>query len=488
MRAHRLSWLCAPTLILAGCVVGPNYQRPPLSPQAAILAPGDKALTPSASPRLISGGDLPADWWTLFGSPKLNALVAQGLKNSPTLDAAKAALRSAKELVRAQRGAYYPTVEASIQPTRQKFARDLASPAASGNSLYTLTTSQVTVSYTPDLFGANKRTVENLSAQADAQGFELEAARLTLASNLVSAAIQDALLRDQIDATEEIIADQRATLSSFQRQFELGQASRADLAAQETLLAQTEATLPPLEKLFQTNRDLIAALLGRTPGEGLEVSFTMSDFALPPTLPLSLPARLVEQRPDVRIAEAQLRAASAQVGIAEAARWPNLTLSAAGGSAPTSLGISAGGAATFWSLAANLVQPIFEGGQLLHKARAARAAYDQAAAQYRATVIGAFQNTADVLHALAADAKAEDAAARADIAASQSLKIADRRLALGDVSRLSLLAAEQARDQTKINRLTARASYLSDGAALFQALGGGWWNRPVDGAAHGGGF
>lgn len=473
----RRAVLAAP-LILAACEVGPTYHRPPLSPAASYRDPS----TPSSpaqngQPAFVEGMDVPAEWWRAFGSEPLNALVVQALRNNPTLASAQASLRAAREAVLAQRGAYYPSVEASISPSRQKFAATLASPTASGADLYTLTTSQVSVAYTPDLFGANRRAVEALVAQKDAQRFELEAARLTLASNVVVAACQDAQLRAEIDATREIIADQRQTLASFERQFQLGQASSADLAAQRTLLAQAEASLPPLDKQFRVNRDLLSALIGKTPGEPLDVRFDLQSIRLPDSLPLSVPARLVEQRPDVRIAEAQLHAASAQVGVAVAARWPNLQIAAIAGSAPLDLGISTSSAATFWSLAGTLTQPLFEGGALLHRQRGAEAAYDQAAGQYQATVVGAFQNTADVLQALRTDADAVRAAEDAEHAGAASLKIAQRQLELGDISPLSLLSAEQAYAQSRLALVQAKGNRYADVAALFQALGGGWWNQ-----------
>jgi NodT family efflux transporter outer membrane factor (OMF) lipoprotein len=472
----------ASSFILAACAVGPDYHRPALPDSASY---GADAVSPASSTsagetggtlQLVSDLDIPAQWWEIFHSSDLDALVERALKDSPTIEAAKAALRAAREQVRAQRGAYYPTVSASIQPSHQSFAPTLASPTQAGNSIYNLTTTQVSVSYTPDLFGANERTVESLVAQADEQRYELEAARLTLASNVVLAAIQDALLRAEIDESGAIILDQRQLLASFQRQHELGQASDADMAAQNALLAQAEATLPPLQKQFRINRDLMLSLLGRTPGEPLDVRFDFESLTLPDKLPLSLPAQLVEHRPDVRIAEEELHDASAQVGIAVAARLPNVQIEATGGSAALGLLPSFNNAANFWSIAGTLTQPIFDAGTLLHKQRAAEAALDQAAALYRGTVVGAFQNTADALHALWTDADGLRDADTAEIAARKSLEIARRQLDLGDLSRLAVIAAEQAEDQAKLALLQARANQYSDVAALFQALGGGWWN------------
>jgi NodT family efflux transporter outer membrane factor (OMF) lipoprotein len=473
-------------LFLAGCVVGPNYHRPPLSPAAgygqqatspAPMLPASGAETPS--PALAPGMDIPAQWWSVFHSAELDALVGDALKNSSTLEAARHALRAAKEEVAVQRGAYYPQVSASLQPSHQQFAQTLSSPLQSNESTYNLTTTQVSVSYTPDLFGANRRAVESLVAQADQQRFELEAARLTLASNVVLAAINDASLRAQIGETQAIIADQQTTLASFRRQFQLGQASAADVAAQEALLAQSQGSLPPLEKQFRINRDLLAALMGKTPGEAVDVRINLDSLTLPQTLPLSLPAQLVEHRPDVRIAEAELHAASAQVGVAVAARWPNLQIGVNAGSAALGLTPAFGAASDFWGIAATLTQPIFEGGALVHRQRAAQAQYDEAAAQYRATVVGAFQNTADTLHALWTDADALRAAEAAQAASHRSLEISRAQFGLGDVSRLMMLGAEQADDQAGLALLQARTSRYADVAALFQALGGGWWNAPA---------
>lgn len=455
---------------LTACAVGPNYHRPTLAASAGVGAGADQ-------PGLVLGSDVPADWWRVFHCADLDALVAEALKHNSTIAAAQATLRSAREQVKAQRGAYFPSVAASLEPSRQRFAPVLSSPLESGADLYTLTTTQVSVSYVPDLFGANRRAVQSLQAEEDQQRFELEAARLTLASNVVQAAIQDAALREEIAVTNAIIADQRQTLASFQRQYQLGQASKSDLALQEALLAQSEANLPPLEKQFRVNQDLLAALVGRTPAEPVTARFEFKALRLPDQLPLSLPAEIVAHRPDVQIAEAQLRAASAQVGVAAAARWPNLDITAAAGGAALSFTPAFNNANAFWSLAAGLTQPVFDGGALLHHERAAKAAYAAAAAQYQGTVVGAFQNTADVLRALASDADAERAAETSQAASRRSLQIAARQFDLGDLSRLAVLSAEQTEAQGKLAVLQAKANRYEDVVALFQALGGGWWSR-----------
>jgi NodT family efflux transporter outer membrane factor (OMF) lipoprotein len=472
-RSWRAAALSIPAL-LAACTVGPNYHHPALPTADGYGAAA--APLPTGDPTLVAGADVPAEWWAVFHNADLDALVALALKNNSTIDAARAALRAAKEQVIAQRGAAMPQVTGSLQPTRQKFANTLASPLSNNEELYSLTTTQVAVVYSPDIFGGNRRAVESLQALADQQRYELEAARLTLASNVVVAAIQDALLRDEIEETRAIIEAQRRALDSFETQAKLGQASSADVAGQQAALESARSALPPLEKQFRLNRDLLAALVGRTPGEPVEVRFDLHALTLPDQLPLSLPAQLVEHRPDIRIAEEQLHVASAQIGVAKAARLPNIELAASAGSAALGLVPAFGPATDFWSLAATLAQPIYDGGQLLHHQRAAEAAYDQATAQYRGAVVAAFQNTADTLYALRTDGDALDVAKRADAVSQKSLAIAQRQLSAGQGTSLAVLSADVTERQSRLALLQAEATRYDDVAALFQALGGGWWN------------
>ncbi len=474
MRAAPHYFLLALTGMLAGCAVGPDYVRPHDALPAA-YTPADK--TPIAD-QAVSDKDLPAQWWELFHSPALNQLVEDSLKHNPNLDAARAALKVAQENVYAQRGFFYPSVGASFTPTRQKVATTLASGASSGASYYSLYTAAVSVSYTADVFGGNRRQVESLQAQADAQRFELEASYLTLTSNVVSAAIAEAALRGQIKATREILADQEKLTAMFRRQLDLGQVSENDLATQEAALAAAEATLPPLEKQLALQRDLIKVLSGRFPSETLDASFELDGLQLPGELPLSLPSSLVEHRPDIRAAEEQLHAASADVGVAAANRLPNITLGVSTyGSSALSMGDLFKSGTGFWELAGGITQPVFDGGTLKHRENAAQAAYTQAAAQYRATVQNAFQNVADALQAVQSDDAALRAADKALKAADKSLSIARRQLQYGDISALMLLNAEQTYQQAKLNQVQAQANRLSDTVALFQAAGGGWWNR-----------
>jgi len=470
--------------LLAGCAVGPDFSRPAAPAVSGYTAQPVSAPTASApvaggeAQRFVSAADIPAQWWTLFRSPALNSLIEQSLKNNPNLQQAEAALRVAQETAYAQAGAYYPSVSANFSPTRQKEALgSVTSSAASGASLFNLHTAQLNVSYTADVFGGNRRAVESLQAQADAQRFQLEAAYLTLTSNVVAAAVQEASLRAQITATETMVKIEQEQLDLFKRQLQLGAVAEANVIAQVAALAQTKAMLPPLQKQLAQQRDLIAALAGRFPSDAPGEKFDLSSLQLPQELPLTLPSKLVEQRPDVRAAEEQLHSASAQIGVAKANMLPQFTLSAAGGSMATQVSQLFKSGNGFWTLAGGITQPLFEGGALLHKKRAAEAAYDEAAAQYRGTVIAAFQNVADTLQALQFDADALQAAAEAERSASDSLAISRRQVELGDIGYVSLLAAEQTYQQASLNLVQAQANRYADTAALFQALGGGWWNR-----------
>jgi NodT family efflux transporter outer membrane factor (OMF) lipoprotein len=451
-----------------------GYTREPLAQQTS-----SADVAGGAAQHFVQGLDIPAQWWTLFHSPPLNALIEQALRNNPTLSAAEAALRQAWENVYAEQGAFFPTVAASFSPSRNKTATGaLSAASASGNPFYSLYTGQVTVSYAPDVFGGTRRLVESLGATAEFQQFQLEATYLTLTSNVVTAAVQEASLRGQIAATEEIIKIQTSSLDILRKQLALGQVAGADVAAVEATLAQAEATLPPLQKQLAVQRDLLTALIGRLPSQEPAEKFELAALQLPQDLPVSLPSKLVDQRPDVRSAETQLHAASAQIGVAVAAQLPQFTLTGNAGTASNLISqfITTPGTA-FWSVAGNVAQTIFDAGTLLHKKRAADAAFDQAAATYRSTVITAFQNVADSLHALQSDADTLKAAYAAERAAFKSLDIARRQLQLGAIGYLGLLTAENTYDTALIALVQARAARYADTAALFQALGGGWWNR-----------
>lgn len=470
--------VCLATACLCACV-GPNFHRPapprvdrytaePLPPEtAAAKGPG------GAAQRFLAEGEVPRDWWTRFGCEELDALVAEALRANPSVHAAAAALRQAQENTAAQRGSYYPTVQAGFDATRQRNAVGVLAPSlASGTALYNLYTPQVTVSYVPDVFGANRRQVESLAALAEASQYQLDATYLTLTANVVTTAIQEAGLRAQISATERVIALERDSLAVLRRELELGAVAEGDVYAQEAALAQLETTLPPLRRQLQTARDALAVLTGRLPADYTPVRFELDQLVLPTDLPLGVPSQLVERRPDVRAAEAQLHAATAQVGVAIASLLPQVTITGDIGSSATAMGDLFKAGTGFWSVGASLTQTLFEGGTLIHRKRAADAALDQAGALYRSAVLTAFQNVADALHALATDADALAAASRAEEAAQKSLDVVRHQLALGSVSYLALVNAEQTYQQALISLTQARANRYADTAALFQALGG----------------
>jgi NodT family efflux transporter outer membrane factor (OMF) lipoprotein len=342
--------------------------------------------------------------------------------------------------------------------------------------LYNLFTPQVSVSYVPDVFGLNRRNVESLKAQQQAVRFQMLATRITLSSNVVVAAVQQASLRAQVAATRELIATNAKMVKLLHYQLDKGYAGRLDLAAQESQLAQLQATLPPLLNQLDQQNHLLAVLAGELPGEAAPQSFDLASLQLPQQLPLSLPSALVAQRPDVRQAEANMHAASAQIGVAIANRLPNITLSANAGSTALAIRQLFKSGTGFWSLGADLAAPIFEGGSLRHQERAAKAAYVQAAEAYRGTVLTAFQNVADTLSALQHDAEGLQAAAKAADAARLTLELSQRQYKDGYAGYLELLGAEQADQQARIALVQAQASRYVDTAALFQAMGGGWWH------------
>lgn len=486
----------AAAVLLSGCAaVGPDYVRPDLSLPGRLTAapldgeaggPGTANATAAGTtastlrPQQLSRTlDIPAEWWQAFHSEPLNAWVVASLAHNPNIEAAQAALRAANENALAEKASFWPSVGLNYSPTRARVPDLLSSPLASGASVYTVHTAQLTVSYAPDVFGGTRRTVEQAEAQTDLQRFQLQATNLTLSATVVMSAINEAALRAQRAATLQLIAGQQEVLQSYRRQQRLGQLALADVDAQEAALASTLASLPPLDKQLAQQRNQLVALAGRYPGEQVDTRFDLDTFTLPEVLPLTLPSTVIEHRPDVRAAEAQLRAASAGIGMAVAARLPNIQLGVnAYGSSALALSQLFTSSSMFWTLAASVTQPLFDGGALKHREAAARASFDQASAQYRATVLGAFQDVANALEAIDADTHALQAAAEAERATLKSLTRTRAQLRLGDTSALSVRVAEQSWQQAVLALAPARAARLTDTAALFQALGGGWWQRP----------
>ena len=489
----------------ASCAVGPRYHRPE-APASAGYAPMPLPESTAGAnihggelQHLVNGRDIPFEWWRMFFSPALDALVERAFKANPTVVAAQAALVQAQELVYAQRGYFFPTFAANYNFARTKISGNFTvddSPGTQGNRdnlnpplidpqgsphtaplYYNFHTAELTVGFVPDVFGANRRQMESLAAQTEVQRFALEATYVTLASNVVAAAIQEASLRAQVSAIRQIIDADEKSLQILRDQLRLGLAKRIEVAAQETALAQAEATLPRLQKQFEQTRDLIRALVGNLPDQDVPETFELDALQLPLDVPVSLPARIIDQRPDVRAAEAQLHAANAQVGVAVAAMLPQFSITGTlGGNADEFAWMFRSGG-PFWSLVGGVTQPIFEGGTLLHRKRAADEALKQAAAQYQSSVLTAYQNVADSLHASLSDADALAADVRAETAAKMTYDLTRRQMELGYVNYLILLNAEATYQQALILRVQAQATRFGDTVALIQALGGGWWNR-----------
>lgn len=465
----------------SGCAVGPDFNS--FAPPVVKLT--SKALTEPGAvagerQRFVDGLDIPGDWWTLFHSQSLNTVIETALRHNHDLAAAQAALRIAYANVEVQRGFYLPTVDGSHNTTRAKVAAgDVSSPVNSSGSFYTLHTGQLSVSYSPDIFGGLRRQIESAKALEDQQRFQLEAVYLTLVSNIALAAVQEASLRDQIRATQRLVSVQRELLALLTTQLQLGQITELDVAAQEAALAQANQALPPLYKQLAITRDLITALTGHFAGEGLKETFDFRELRLPASLPVSLSSQVIRQRPDIRAAEANVHALSAQIGVAIANRLPQFSIMGTAGRQSEQLPnlFNASPAYAFWSIAGTATQVLFDGFSLEQKQRAAEAGFDQALEQYRSVVIIAFQNVADALQALAHDAQALRAAKNSERASERALNLVREQLKLGQVSSLQVLNTQQAYFQALLGVVQAKASRYADTVALYQALGGGWWNR-----------
>ncbi len=468
--------LCAP--VLAGCAAGPDF-KPPAAPDVAgytaSALPERTASAPIAlgdAQSFVQGTEPGERWWGQFGSSKLDALIEQALKSSPTLEAAEATLRQARHTHEARAGSTpYPQVDAKLGGQRQR-TNNAASGLPGGERIFNLYNASVGVSYNLDLSGGNRRALEALAAQADYQRFQLEGARLTLVANVITAAITQAQLAAQIQVSEGILAAQGEQLDITRQRLALGAASQNDVLTLQTQLEQTRAGISPLRnKLEQTNH-LLAVLIGQPPGLGAMPQFTLADFSLPTELPLSVPSELARRRPDIRASEALLHAANARHGVAMSNFYPQITLSAnVGSQALTTAGLFGSGSLV-WGLAGQLTQPLFNGG-LRAETRAAEADFDAVAANYRQTVLQALRNVADVLRALDSDAQTLAAYAAADASAHESLQLMQQQHVLGAASYLQLLTAQQQAQQIRINLIASQAQRLANTVALYQSMGGG---------------
>ncbi|KAF0212549.1 MAG: NodT family RND efflux system outer membrane lipoprotein [Methylocystaceae bacterium] len=495
-RAAALGLLLA--ALLSGCAVGPDFVAPeaPLDAGYAVGKPANvtqsAAIAGGGAQRLVPGRDIPGEWWRLFRSKQISALVAEAVTNHPNIAAAEAALRQARETTEADAASFFPsaTLTQSVARTQMTtaqfggFSQSSSSSGSQGSSssgatalLYTLHNSNVAVSFTPDVFGKTMRTVESDFAAAEYQRFQLEATYLALAANVVTAAIADSNYASQIKVTRDLIAAYQKQLDILQKRFELGAVSAADVVSEKALVAQAQATLPPLEKARAQTRNQLMAYLGRFPNDDKGEAIDIEHLHLPRDLPLSLPSNLVRQRPDVLSAEAQLHQASANVGVATANMLPQLTLTGNGGSQASNFSQLFLPQTSVYNLATQLSGQAFDAGRLFHQREAKLAALEQAEAQYRATVISAFQNVANALQAIKHDAETLRAQVAAEKAAAESLDISQAQYLAGSTTYPTVLNAAQTLLNARLNRVQAQAARFSDTAALMQALGGGWWNR-----------
>jgi NodT family efflux transporter outer membrane factor (OMF) lipoprotein len=473
--------VCA-LLLVGGCTVGPDFRPPPAPAVSRVTehtlpASTVAAATPGGAAQSFAvSRDIPGDWWALFKSRQISSLVARALAANPDIAAAQATLRQARENLRAQQGSQYPQISASTSAERQR--ESLAALGfGSGSQTYSVVSASLSVSYTLDAFGGIRRQVEQLGAQAEYERFELEAADLALTANVVNAAITEASLQSQIDTTGDIVRAYDEALAVTRRRFELGGVSQVDVLQQQALRDSQAATLPGLRKQLEQERNLLAVYAGGVPAQYTLPTLDLGSLTLPGALPVSLPSALVQQRPDICAYAALLHAATANVGVATANMLPQISLTGSYGRDGTDFSNLFTPAGIVWSLAGSLTQPIFEGGTLRARKRAAEAEADSAAAQYSSTVNTAFKDVANALVALQRDAETLQADLAAQATAANSLAVARAQYAAGGGTYLNVLTAEQSDQSARLTLIGARATRFTDTVALFQALGGGWWHR-----------
>lgn len=477
-RSLRRSWYVLPWVIVAGCAVGPDFKTPAapaVDRYSAAPVPVQTAATTAPvhggeAQILLAGQPVPQQWWQLFGSEKLNALVDEAFAASPSVTSARSALTRAEELLNAQRGYQLPTVDAGFGAQRQKSFMNFGEPSVIGPlSLYN---ADVSVAYGVDVFGGLRRRVEGQASLVEYQRYELQATYLTLAANVVTTSVQEASLRAQIQATQEIVASQEDLLNLSEVQFKLGAIAYPQLLAARSELAAVRASLPQLQRSLHETQSQLAVYLGKLPVQHVNSNFALEELTLPQQIPLGVASELVRRRPDVRAAEALLHKASADVGVATADMYPQFTIGASYGASSNELSTLFDN--TVFNLGANIAQPIFHGGTLNAQRRAAKAAYEGAVADYRQTVLSAFKNTSDALQAVLADAESLRALHDALLSADNSLQLIDQQYRLGGASYLELLIAQRQARQAKINYLQRLASRYQNTAALLLAIGGEW--------------
>lgn len=472
-------------LATTGCAaVGPNF-KPPAAPSTTRYVPPGEATAAvagngaEARQTIALGDKVAGDWWTLFRSPELDALVKQAIAGSPTLESAKARLAEAREGVAEARSALYPQLSVGAN-----FAREKQSTAAFGLKPdqfplppnYNLFQVGPTASYSLDLFGGVRRGIEERSALVDVQRDQLDAVYLTLTGETVRRAIEVAGVRAQLKAVDDILDIDRQNLNLVRTERQAGQVPDSDVVTAEGQLAADETLRPALDQQLSEAKHALAVLTGRPPGDWSPPDFDLAGLTLPGRLPVSLPSELVRQRPDILAAEAQLHAASARIGIANAQLYPQITLSA--GITASSLN----GANLFnpgalvWSMAAGLTQPIFDGGLRRAQRRAALADFKASAADYQQTVLQSFGQVADILQALQHDQDLLGAQQHALALSSDSVGLQRINYARGGAGILNLLDAQRQHQQALLGYARAQTQRYQDTVQLLAAMGGGWWD------------
>jgi len=470
---------------LSACAVGPDFKQPD-PPKITSYTETSLSKNLTTAPGVPGGTeqafeedvDIQAGWWELYKSPELNLLIKKALEQNPNLGAADAALRAAQENVNAQIGGqYFPTIGLGGNASRQQVPNAAYGLPGSGTSIYNLYNTSVNVNYRLDTFGAARRTVESARAQAEYQQFQLEGAYLSLTTNIVTAAIQEAALRTQVEATGEILKAQTNLAEVTEKQLAIGTVSKVDVSSQLSLVSSSQVDLYNYQRNLDFVRNQLAVYTGELPSNAKIANFDLNTLHLPEKLPLSIPSNLVRQRPDIRAAEALLKSTNALVGVATANLLPQINLTGSIGSEALTTGTLFGPSAALWSVAGGIFQPLFQGGQLLAQRRGAIANYEQAVYQYQVTVLAAFQDVANALRALETGAQVLRSASDAERYAYETLNLVQQQYKLGTASYLSVLYYQNQYQQAKVKSITAQAARFADTAALFAALGGGWWNR-----------
>lgn len=481
-----LAAFTATVLSLSSCAVGPDFHAPaapktehytnPKTPTKTIATPG--AGNAGQTQTLVLQQQIAGNWWYLFESTQVNDLVNEGLAKSPTLTSAKATLTEAQDTMQAQIGnLLFPSVDFTADAERLRTS-SISLGGSQTNKIFNLYNTALPVTYNLDIWGEYRREIENLRAQVDYTYDELLAAYLSLSSNIVSTSVAIASLNDQIVATNALIADQQSMLTLMEQQYRLGAIAYSDVLTQQTTLAQTEATLPPLEQAVAQSNHSLAVLLGQLTSDQPPLKLSLANLKLPTQLPLSLPADLIKQRPDIQSSQALLHEASANIGVATANMLPSIQLTGNFGYISTSLNDFFSKQNNVWSIGGNLMQPVFHGGELWYQRKAAIAAFDAAAANYQQTVLQSFQNVADALSDIEQDAVLFNREYNAYQSAAQDLNIVQKQYKLGGVDYQTVLTAQEKYQQTNLSFIKAKAARFADTISLYQALGGGWWQNP----------